>query len=228
METTPELIGEETAKAVQETAKTTGKAVDLLSKLGDSAAGKAASRAVAEGVGILGDWAHRKREKYAAEVVEQARAIMHRRGKTLPSPDDDVPLSIVEPVLEAASGESRAELQDLWARLLAAAVDPERTRQVRLEFIQAAKQMAPLDAAALKKLEEVANPSPNTRDYLASALKMPSDEVEVSLENLEVLRLVFTPPQGGGISAGAVGGYRPVTNASMTAKGREFMRALRD
>jgi len=34
----PEIMGEESAKTVQETTKATGKAIDLLSKLGDSRA----------------------------------------------------------------------------------------------------------------------------------------------------------------------------------------------
>ncbi len=215
----PELIGEETAKAVQETAKATGKVVDLLGKLGDSAAGRATSTAVAEAVGILGDWARTKREKYAAEVVKLTRDTLERRGRPLPSPDDDVPLTIVEPLLEAASGESRAELQDVWARLLAAAVDPNRAGQVRASLVEAMKLLEPLDCPILIRLnEKLPQPPTSIVSDLAGQLNTTSEDVEESFHNLHKAGLVdFTPIQM--TSRG-----RP----KVTSKGKLFLRAVSD
>jgi hypothetical protein len=45
----------------------------------------------------------------------------------------------------------RGELQDIWAKLLAAAADPARAKSFRLRFIETAKQMDPLDAVVLSK-----------------------------------------------------------------------------
>src|SRR5258706_6775926 len=179
-----ELVGEETAKAVQETAKATGKTVDLLSKLGDSATGKATSVAVAEVAGLFGDWVHRKREKYSGQVVDRARIIYQARNIALPSPDTDVPLSILEPLLEAAVRESRPELQDMWARLLAAAVDPKRAGQVRLEFIETVKHLESLDAAVLERLQTPMHYAPSAQDFMARALDASPDEIEVAFQSL--------------------------------------------
>jgi hypothetical protein len=59
-------------------------------------------------------------------------------------------LSIVLPILVAAADESRDELQDIWARLLAAAADPARAKSFRATFIDAAKRMDPIDAPVLQ------------------------------------------------------------------------------
>ncbi len=48
--------------------------------------------------------------------------------------------SLAIPLLSAAGDESRPELQDLWARLLANAMDPARANNLRIEFIEAVKR----------------------------------------------------------------------------------------
>jgi hypothetical protein len=49
-------------------------------------------------------------------------------------------------LLIAAADEDRQELQDLWARLLAAAADPKRTKSFRGAFIDVA-----MDAVVLQQ-----------------------------------------------------------------------------
>src|SRR5437660_1458996 len=58
--------------------------------------------------------------------------------------------SVAIPLLRAAYDESRPELQQIWAKLIAAAIDPNRSGQFRLSFIATLKQFDPLDAQVLK------------------------------------------------------------------------------
>jgi hypothetical protein len=84
-----------------------------------------------------------------ARILEKANERMKARKAKAQEP---VSLSITLPLLRAAADESRDDLQDLWARLLAAAADPSRTRSFRLAFIDAAKKMDPLDAGVLQAI----------------------------------------------------------------------------
>ncbi len=94
------------------------------------------------------------------------------------------------PLIEAAVDETRDGLKELWARLLAAAMHPERTSLVRQSFITIVKQMDPLDALTLQKLGENMNWSPNARDALAAFFKTSADEIAVSFINLTNLGCV--------------------------------------
>jgi hypothetical protein len=69
--------------------------------------------------------AHRTDEIISARHIQETVAI---------SP------SLAIPLLSAAGDESRPELQDLWARLLANAMDPARANNLRIEFIEAVKR----------------------------------------------------------------------------------------
>jgi hypothetical protein len=53
-------------------------------------------------------------------------------------------LSIALPILQGAADEDREELVDLWARLLANAMDPNMN-SVRYSFVDAVKNMDPID-----------------------------------------------------------------------------------
>jgi Abortive infection alpha len=114
--------------------------------------------------------------------------IFERRnvGKTEP-----VSPSLAIPLLRAAYDESRPELQQLWAELIAAAMDPNRSAGVRLSFITAVKQFDPLDALVLKELHvQSGQLAPNSRDVLAHSLQRSPNEIEVSAQNLHMLRCV--------------------------------------
>jgi hypothetical protein len=67
-------------------------------------------------------------------------------------PFEEISPSIAVPLIEAAADESREELAELWAKLLAAAADPARKGRVRLEFATTLKQMDPLDAKVLETI----------------------------------------------------------------------------
>jgi abortive infection alpha-like protein len=99
-------------------------------------------------VGLLGgDWLKVKRAENLVRTVEKMRERLKARGV---EPAEPPSLSLLLPILVAAAEESRDELQDIWARLLAAAADPSRAKSFRIQFIETVKKMDPLDAAVLR------------------------------------------------------------------------------
>ena len=106
-----------------------------------------------------GDWLKVRRATNMAEMLRRAREKIKGRCISEPQP---VSLTVALPLLRAAADESRPELQDIWARLLANAADPSRSGRVRQSFIDAVRQMEPVDALALLKLSESPSWSPNS------------------------------------------------------------------
>jgi Abortive infection alpha len=150
-----------------------------------------------------------------AEIEEKAREIIAARGAIA----EEVSPSIADPLIEAAADEERAEPKDLWAKLLAAAMDPSRKNLVRLSFITTLKQMDPLDARVLEALYGIYpagfGQGMNGRDQLSQQLSVTHDEVLVSFGNLESLNCV-------GFSL-----ERPKISPIITPSGRLLIEALR-
>lgn len=139
-------------------------------------------------------------------------AILDRRNaKVAP-----VSPSIGVPLLEAAYEEMRPELQDLWAALIAAAMDDARAPRLRLRFIETVKQMDPIDALILKeRARQSGGLQPNAVDYFVRFLSRGPDEIAVSAENLERLGcFIINPAQR--------------NHFNLTAYGRELVRACSD
>lgn len=127
--------------AIEEAAKATSKALDLI---------KAASPAIGDMYGlVIGDTIKHARSERLERMAAKANKKLSDRGVT---DKVETPEQIAIPLLEAAQGESREELIDLWARLLANAMDPGRIADVRAEYIDILKKFEPLDARILDSL----------------------------------------------------------------------------
>ncbi|MGY4460155.1 Abi-alpha family protein [Bradyrhizobium sp. LB13.1] len=132
-------------KAIEETAKTTGKMVDLVR---DGA--RAISPTVADAYNFLmGDRLSHARKRNLDAIARETDNILRDRDVKDRSA---TPEQIAIPLLSAAEAESRDELRSLWSRLLANAVDPSRSERVRPEFIKLLQSLEPLDARVLKFL----------------------------------------------------------------------------
>ena len=79
--------------------------------------------------------------------------------------------------------ESRDELLEWWARLLANAQDPERADGVRVSIVKAVKDFDPIDAVVLEGLRRA--PDGHYKpDRLAEDLERRSDEIQSSVWRL--------------------------------------------
>jgi uncharacterized protein YciU (UPF0263 family) len=160
-------------------------------------------------IGLLGgDWIKARRAENLQRIWQKFKERQKARNVDASQPAS---LSVALPLLIAAADESRDELQDIWARLLAAAADPSRTTRFRIAFIDAAKKMDPLDAAFFFNLQKRGGSAGATgRISMAEDLNVSHDEIDVSWEHLKKLELVTLNSQ------------TPV----LSAFGREFLRAV--
>ena len=145
-------------------------------------------------------------------VAAEALSKLKNRGATPEAPA----LAVSIPLLEAARDESRAELVNLWAALLATACDPTRRGAFRNEFIPVVKSLEPHDAHILELLNDGSQMDPSRLTVIASRLRLSEDRVAVSFGALEKLGLTYFMPNGS-----------PKTFPTVTAFGREFLSAVR-
>lgn len=160
-------------------------------------------------VGLLGgDYLKVKRAENLYRMFEKAKKRLE--DNHVQEPDASPSLAI--PIMLAAADESRDELQDIWAALLAAAADPARNRGFRLKFIEIAKKLDPIDAAVLNQLRAMGGRvEAGNRSSLAASIHVTVDEVHVSIANLVELGLMEDANM-------MVAGTSPL--------GREFLRAI--
>jgi hypothetical protein len=205
----PSLIDQETAKAIQEVAKTSNTALEVV-KSGCSYVAEVLGTTPHDAVGLfLADPLHHLRFRAAEWYARREAEISARRGVKDKQP---VCATIFVPWFEAATKETRDELRDMWARLLAAARDPKRSHQVRQSFIDAVKRMDPLDALILEKKLDGQNYSPHARQAFSQMFKVSEDQVEVSFMRLDEL----------GLAARVTGNV----DVHTTATGRELALAV--
>ena len=136
------------ARAVEETAKATGKAIDAARDAGGYLS-QVFGDLPTNAVGFFGaDWLHERRVRNLDAMKRRTAEILREREVERLielSPNQATEL------LLAAQDWSREELAELWARLLANAMDPN-LNSVPHSFIEAVKKMDPIDAVVLKSI----------------------------------------------------------------------------
>jgi hypothetical protein len=103
------------SKAIEEVAKTTGKAIDAGRELGGFLS-KYVGGSIEQAMGIVEDKLKYLRWERQIRLTERANAFLTERG--LPQPSRNVPLQIAIPLIQGASLEEDDWLQDKWAALL--------------------------------------------------------------------------------------------------------------
>jgi hypothetical protein len=162
---------------------------------------------------ILGDPLTFVRTLIAEQYDVLLTKIFNRRNVSQTKP---VSPSLAIPLLRAAYDESRPELQELWAALIAAAMDPKMSGRVRLSFIDTLKRFDPLDALVLKaRHEQQGDLMPNPVAFIAIKLAESADEVQISVENLKILKCAGSATTS-------------VTDFYVTNYGRGLIRACSD
>jgi hypothetical protein len=131
---------------------------------------------------VIGDPLRFVRTAIASQYDTLLTTLLVERGVNEPQP---VTPALAIPLLRAAYDESRPELQELWARLLAAAMDPARAGSVRQSFIAAISQLDPLDARVLVWMSGFSGPEIiNLGDRASKELNASQDEIQISFFNL--------------------------------------------
>lgn len=139
---------------------------------------------------VLGDPLHYVRAAIAGALDRKIQSKLERRRLTETRP---VSPSVAIPLIRAAYDEGREELQELWASLIVAAMDPARVQQVRLSFIETLRNFDPLDAFVLQKRHAASQARlfPSVAAFIAGQHGLSEDEVMLSAENLKRLNCVW-------------------------------------
>jgi hypothetical protein len=209
-------ISTEQAKAVEEAAKTVREALEMIKGLGGYFNGIVGTIPQDLVGGLVGDRLHAWRARNAGKIAEKASKLLDNRGV---EDKETTGLSLGRALLDAAGDEDREELQNVWARLLAAAMDPSRSTTVRIEFVSIVKSLNPIDALVFNTIESARLDSqmnqfgPQVKN-LTEKLGCGNDEIEISIYHLEDLKLLWRQTQGFGFI--------------FTALGRELIRVLSD
>jgi hypothetical protein len=186
-----------------------------------------AAQVIEDAIGILGGDAlsayrqrqNVRRQQRQEQLGERTILLLNARGvDELVEPNEPM----VEAILEAAQDENSVELQDLWARLLAAAIAPSRSGNLRYAYIETVKKFEPLDAATLRYIKDVSAKAHivSTAQYLAEHMTLgrSRDEYAVSLEHLHALNCLSYPA--------TEARFNPWGNVHLTPYGRELLRTI--
>lgn len=181
--------------------------------------------------GIASDHLRFYRVKKQLELKEKMQAELEKRGYSeIPGAID---VSFGVPLIEAASLEDNEDLQQLWANLLANAVDPKVENKPKKSFIDILKQMDTFDAKLLKDIYaetiRTGNKYVFTTFYperLESSNEeksegfdeKPNNEVCLSIENLIRLSLITT--------AGTWEGSHYHQRVQLSRTGLNFMKSV--
>lgn len=219
------FLEKEEAKAIEEASKAVVKTLDTTEKLG-SFLSDVFGTVVKDATGILGgDYLHHLRLRNAAGLFQRTQEILQERGIEQPHPMSP---SVALPLLNAAQDETREELTEIWARLLANGMDPERTKEVRASIVNVVKMFDPLEAAILETSTK--HFAPNTLNMPTSGYASPEgirnelgiewDELLVSVNNLKALDCIEENPQKTGRT------YKgdPIRYFKLTPLGREILK----
>jgi hypothetical protein len=192
------ILTDEQAKAAQEVAKATGKALDVASGAGTVLVNGTVGKIASATLGLIGgDWVQEQRERNLAKMQAKTARILDGIAQdrlNAPSP------SVVKPLLEAAADESREELQDLWAALLASAM-VDGGRRVRRDYFDVVRQMEPADAQLLViigGLDPAITPDQRAEAMNGEVAKrgLSKTDVEISIGKLRFLECVESRGSG--------------------------------
>lgn len=180
---------EETAKAVQEVAKTANNAIDKTAEL-SRFLGKVVGPAIQDLGEIAKQYTEYWKLRNALHLRDKFERVLLERG----SPQlAALPLRIGLPLLDAAVTEDDETLQTLWANLLASAMTEKGVTVVTKSFVEVLRQIDVVDAelfTALHHMHLRAVVKKGDNYYINTSQKRDVVQVSVALNNLERLGLL--------------------------------------
>jgi hypothetical protein len=138
---------------------------------------------------LIGDRVKARRIEKATILWEKTQERLRDWRVQEPEPPS---LKFAIPILEAAVDEENEGLQDLWARLLAAAMDPARRDEMRQAFVETVKLIHPMDVLVLEAIRKNSDSQwrPSGAQVVAASLSYSHDQVFVSFQHLAKLDCV--------------------------------------
>jgi len=136
---------EEVAKAIAEASKFGTKSVEETGKILSFLA-KVFNESIEQATGIVSDKLKFLRWQRQIRMVDQVEQILTQRNV---SEGRTIPPKFALPMLENASLEEDDELQDMWIRLMANAMDPNFKASFKMAYIEIIKGLTPLDVKIL-------------------------------------------------------------------------------
>jgi hypothetical protein len=156
---------EESAKATQEVAKTTG----LIVETGrDFASFIKAPFETA--LSIWDDNLKFRKWTNQVNIIQEAKLIMQKNGL---EPSNNIPLKFAIPLLEAASLEDDDYLKDLWVNLLVNSSIENNEFTLEKSYINVLEQLTPLEAKILKTIYSNIVYEPYNRMYSICTQNLP-------------------------------------------------------
>jgi hypothetical protein len=190
----------EVAKAEQEQQRTVQSGLDLVRRAGKFLGGVFGPASIELGH-LFGDQMKFWRFKNAVNILEKAQAIIDERGL---KPEQVNSLGFGEGLLllEAASMEEEESVQDMWARLMANAVDPQSATKPEKVYVDILKSLSGREVIfldLLAKIEEEGTKFQSVAEIDAFAKRMSAlaetkwrqfseSECAISIQNLVRLR----------------------------------------
>jgi hypothetical protein len=206
------MTSDESAKAVQEVAKTTRDVLPLVKQFGEWV-GRLIGGPAEQGIGIVTDHLVYVRWERKQRLMKRADELMKEQGMV--GPTRPVTPKVAIPLLQAATLEENNDLQDRWARLLVNAARMDSTADVTRALVTILSDFGPMEANLLDALVS-APPNAKTHGgfvatrYLPEAFvddvgritseseREPPREVAIALWNLVRLGCVVTADSWGG------------------------------
>ncbi len=221
---------EEESKAIQEVAKTAGKAIDATREAGGFIA-KFIAGPLEQGIGIFEDRLKYMRWERQIRLMQRANEYLALSG--LSAPNRPVQMKLAIPIMQGASLEEDDSLQDRWAALLVNAGNAAFSAEVRRSYVSILEQLTVLDARILDAVYSLPFEQSRHNGIVTSELpssaripdekenleSLPSQEVVISLSNL--VRLGCLRPQM------TWGGGESFSRVNPTVAGKAFVEACR-
>jgi hypothetical protein len=180
---------EETAKAVQEVAKTTNNALDKGAALSQFI-GKIVGPAIEDLGTIAKQYTEYWKLRNALSLNEKFERVLASRGNPSLS---SLPLRTGLPLLDAAVLEDAESIQTMWANLLASAMSEERVSTVTKSYVEVLKQLDVEDVeliGAIYPMHLQAMVDKTKRTYISPKETRSIIQISLAVNNLERLGLI--------------------------------------
>lgn len=158
---------DETAKAIQEVAKASGKAIDAAVSTGGFFA-EFIRAPLQERVGILTDNLKFRRWENMLELRRKAVEKLRLLGSD--AEIRQIPMAVGVPLLEAATLVETDDLRSLWANLLVNYANGKSGITIQKSFVSVLSELSPLEAIILEKIYSVAGTTVATAGILTGRL----------------------------------------------------------